>query len=46
MKRRVALRNKDLPHDSLWIDDHALELFKQGYKALKKDEPHIVIQTS
>lgn len=46
MKQRVRLRNKDLPSDSLWIDDRAFELFKQGYEALEKDEPHIVIQTS
>ena len=46
MKRRVASRNKDLPSDSLWIDDCAFELFKQGYEALEKDEPHVVIQTS
>lgn len=45
MKQRTKLRNKNLPNDSLWIDDRAFELFKQGYEVLAEDEPHILIQT-
>ena len=45
MRQRVAIRSSNLPGDSLWIDDHAFELFRQRYEALGEDETHVVIQT-
>lgn len=45
MRERVATRNSNLPADSLWIDEHAFEAFKQRYEALGADEPHMLIRT-
>ena len=45
MRDRVAKRNKNLSDDSLQIDEHAFNLFKQRYEALADDELHIVIKT-
>ncbi|WP_414624103.1 AAA family ATPase [Calothrix sp. CCY 0018] len=45
MRKRVAIRNNNLPSDSLWIDENAFELFKQSYEALGDDENYIIIET-
>lgn len=43
MRRRVAARSRDVPEDSLWIDDAAFELFKARFESLDEDESFIDI---
>jgi predicted kinase len=45
LKERVRKRNEHL-QGSLYIDDHAFELFKVRFEILEKDEEHVVIKNS
>jgi hypothetical protein len=41
--KRTRQRNQNLK-DSLYIDDHAFELFKSRFEPLGTDEDHIVVK--
>jgi predicted kinase len=43
LKKRVRKRNENL-QGSLYIDDHAFELFKSRFEPLGKDEEHVLIK--
>jgi predicted kinase len=44
LKERVRKRNENL-QGSLYIDDHAFELFKTRFEPLGEDEEHVLIAT-
>jgi predicted kinase len=43
MLERTRKRNENL-HGSLYIDDHAFELFKTRFEPLETDEEHVVVK--
>jgi predicted kinase len=45
LKERVRKRNENL-QGSLYIDDHAFELFKSRLEPLGEDEEHVVVRES
>ena len=45
LRERVEKRNVHLPEDSLWIDEHAFNLFLKRFEPLGDDEEHVVIVT-
>jgi predicted kinase len=45
-ERRVSERSRDVPRDSLWIDQAAVELFRKRFEPLEPDEKHVEIDGS
>jgi predicted kinase len=45
MKARVRERTAHVPVDSLWIDEHAFELFKERLEPLGADEEHEIVRS-
>jgi len=43
MERRVSRRTKDVPCDSLWINQAAVDEFKTRFEPLGSDEDHVEI---
>jgi len=43
MERRVSQRTQNVPPDSLWINQAAINLFKERFQPLDPDEKHIEI---
>ena len=44
MRQRVLERSEEpIPFDSMWINEHAFELFKSRFEPLGDDEEHVVI---
>jgi predicted kinase len=40
MRERVRERSLSVPDDSLWIDEHAFDLFRERFEPLAADEVH------
>ena len=43
MRARTARRNRDVPGDSLWINEQAFDEFRNRFQSLGQDEEHQVV---
>jgi hypothetical protein len=46
MRSRVEARTKNLPGDSLWINQSAFDEFKGRFEEMKEDEDFVSVNTA